>query len=190
MLLLAPRVGGARAVSIACAIAALIEERDILSDPRNAGAHVLPRVTALLATSPGPGVDEVRWVRARRGMAELRQKIAEEMEVGEELPEEDEATRMEEEEMVGVLLAIGFPDRVAQLQKGKSNSFSLANGRAAAFASNSELLGRAPYIVAGTQFTYFTSAKVQVLTQNGQPPLTGQTSRRRACGWRLRSQAC
>ena len=124
-------------------------------------------------------------------MDELRQKIAEEMEVGEELLEEDEATRMEEEEeMVGVLLAIGFPDRVAQLQKGKSNSFSLANGRAAAFASNSEPLGRAPYIVAGTRFTCFTSAKVQVLTRNGQPPLTGQTSRRRACGWRLRSQAC
>jgi HrpA-like RNA helicase len=63
MLLLAPRVGGARATRIACAIAALIEERDLLSDPRSVGAHVLPRVTALLASSPGPGVDEVRCGR-------------------------------------------------------------------------------------------------------------------------------
>jgi hypothetical protein len=35
--------------------------------------------------------------------------------------------------VVGALLALGFPDRVGQLQKGKENTFSLSNGRLAAF---------------------------------------------------------
>jgi len=47
----------------------------------------------------------------------------------------------------GALLAGGFSDRIGQRQAGKENTFALSNGRGAAFASGTDPLVSADYVV-------------------------------------------
>lgn len=102
---------------LAADLAALIEERDIL--PRDAGADLSLRVEALRgrgrSSSPGGGV-----TRAREAAREHRSRLKLGAGEGSGAPED-----------VGRLVALAYPERVAQRRPGSTDRYRLATGRGA-----------------------------------------------------------
>jgi ATP-dependent helicase HrpB len=102
---------------LAADIAALLEERDIL--PRDAGADLTLRVEALRgrgrSASGASGVSRVREV-AR----EHRQRLKLEANAAPGSPDD-----------VGALVALAYPERVAQRRAGSTDRYRLAGGRGA-----------------------------------------------------------
>lgn len=115
--------------ALACDVAALLEERDILDDVRD--ADIQARLEALrsgLRAHP----DRVR--RVRESASQLRRVIG-----ARDGARDTGAT--------GLLLAFAYPDRVGQRRPGGSGRFLLRNGNGAAFAEP-QALSASPYIVA------------------------------------------
>ncbi len=103
--------------SLAADIAALLEERDIL--PRDAGADLTLRVEALRgrgrSSSTGGGVSRVRDIaRDHRSRLKL-----------------DVRGTHDAIEGVGLLVALAYPERVAQRRPGSTDRYRLATGRGA-----------------------------------------------------------
>ncbi len=103
--------------SLAADIAALLEERDIL--PRDAGADLTLRVEALRgrgrSSSAGGGVARVREI-ARDHRSRLKLDVREAQDAIED---------------VGRLIALAYPERVAQRRPGSTDRYRLATGRGA-----------------------------------------------------------
>ena len=98
--------------ALACALAALLGERDILrSGPRD--ADLRSRVELLAAGGRGP-VQQVR-----QAAAQLRRQLR----VPASEPVRPAAT--------GALLALAYPDRIAQCRPGGGGQYRMANGRGA-----------------------------------------------------------
>ncbi|KAL1524022.1 hypothetical protein AB1Y20_018936 [Prymnesium parvum] len=127
-MILSTRGGSAARQRVALALAALLDERDVLSRGSH-GADLNLRVEALLEERPTDGVDV--------GELEGRLKAS-------GGPPDD--TRREDH--VGQLLALAFPDRIAQRHAGKENTFTLSNGRGAALGDANDPLCRSEYLVA------------------------------------------
>jgi ATP-dependent helicase HrpB len=107
---------------LACAIAALLSERDILRGAREAD---LRRRLDALAGDNDPDADQKAILRVRDLARQLRRQVAAEPHQG-------------SMEQTGLLLAFAFPDRIAQK---RGDSFRLANGRGAFFAEPERLAG-------------------------------------------------
>jgi ATP-dependent helicase HrpB len=131
-------VATARGVgATACVVAALLEERDILRrdlgardvDLRTRVAHVLER-----ATSPDVDHDVLRRVRdqARRWRAVAR------------VAGGDQA----DDAVVGVMLALAYPERVAQRRGGSGNRYVMRNGSGAVLDQAGSLAGMEFVVVA------------------------------------------
>ncbi|NNA03239.1 ATP-dependent helicase HrpB [Pseudomonas lundensis] len=120
---------------MACYVAALLGERDIL---RGAGADVHSRLALLdgearAARGGQGGVQRARQL-ARQYRAQLRGKPAR--------PVADP----EHPRWLGALLALAYPDRIAQQRKPGGAEYRLANGRAALF-SEVDALMKQPWLV-------------------------------------------
>ena len=118
-----------------CYVAALLGERDIL---RGAGADVHSRLALLdgearAARGGQGGVQRARQL-ARQYRAQLRGKPAR--------PVADP----EHPRWLGALLALAYPDRIAQQRKPGGAEYRLANGRAALF-SEVDALMKQPWLV-------------------------------------------
>jgi ATP-dependent helicase HrpB len=114
----------------ACLLAALLAERDIL---RRTPGQPLPvdielRLAALRSGRPGGDVDRAAFEAVQRLAQRLRRR----------LPERKADTS------AGALLALAFPDRIAQ-RRGRG-SYRLANGRGAVLDESDALAG-APFLV-------------------------------------------
>ncbi len=115
---------------IACGVAALLSERDILRGPqgwRNADLRL--RLDALHGPAePASGVTVDRGVRQRALRAAHLWRD------GLRLPRASRAQAYHDAlDRLGVLLAFAYPDRIAQRQPGEGR-YLLANGRGACFA--------------------------------------------------------
>ena len=120
---------------MACNVAALLGERDIL---RGAGADLHSRLALLAAEARATrggqgGVQRVRQL-ARQYRAQLRGKPTR--------PVADP----EHPRWLGALLALAYPDRIAQQRKPGGAEYRLANGRAALF-SEVDALMKQPWLV-------------------------------------------
>ena len=129
--------------SLACELAALLSERDILRGPsgwRNADLRL--RLDVLHGEhdyAGGATVDRSACQRVRR-TADLWQQ---------QLPKQAnkrQADKQEDLQSVGLLLALAYPDRIAQRQQGNDARYLMANGRGALFA-NPDPLGSEDYLV-------------------------------------------
>ena len=126
--------------SLACELAALLSERDILRGPsvwRNADLRI--RVDILHGKhdhAAGATVDRAACRRMRR-IADLWQR---------QLPRSARSDRQDSVDKVGLLLALAYPDRIAQRQRGIDARYLMANGRGALFA-NPDPLGSEDYLV-------------------------------------------
>ena len=120
---------------MACDVAALLGERDIL---RGGGADLHTRLALLSGESRAArggqgGVQRARQLsRQYRGMLRGKARTA--------VPDADHPR------WLGALLALAYPDRVAQQRREGGGEYRLANGRAAVFAEADALM-KYPWLV-------------------------------------------
>lgn len=120
---------------MACDVAALLGERDIL---RGAGADLHSRLTLLSGETRASrggqgGVQRARQL-ARQYRGYLRGKAS------------SAVSDPEHPRWLGALLALAYPDRVAQQRRAGGAEYRLANGRAALFGEVDALM-KAPWLV-------------------------------------------
>jgi ATP-dependent helicase HrpB len=120
---------------LACDVAALLGERDIL---RGAGADLHSRLTLLAGTERAArgaqgGVQRAKQL-ARQYRGYLRGGVV------------DPVADPKHSRWLGALLALAYPDRVAQQRRAGGAEYRLANGRAALFAEPDALM-KQPWLV-------------------------------------------
>jgi ATP-dependent helicase HrpB len=121
----------------ACDLAALLGERDVLrGDGRAPDADVRLRLAALRREggAHGHSVDRGALHRVQAEARDLRRQLS-------------VAAAEVDDEAAGVLLALAYPDRIAQRRPGSAGRYLLRNGRGAAFAE-AQSLSAEPYLVA------------------------------------------
>ena len=128
------------AVHLACDLAAVLSERDILRS--QAGARDVDiRLRAAVMRgetrdlTPGINVDERALTQAKRSAAAWRRDFA-----------GGGRDRVDPHEAAGILLAWAYPDRIGRA-RGEGGRYLLANGRGAHFAEP-QALAKAEFIVA------------------------------------------
>ncbi len=124
--------------AVACDLAALLGERDLLRGVQ-AGAGVDADIRLRLEALRGGGgsADPGTLRRVRHEARLLRQQLG----------VRDETTSTDAVESAGALLALAYPDRVGQRRPDQESRFLLRNGQGAHFAEP-QALARSAYIVA------------------------------------------
>jgi len=129
--------------TLACEVAALLSERDILRGPsgwRNADLRL--RLDVLQGQhdhAAGATVDRGACQRVARTAQLWRQRLP-------QTRQTKGPNTHDRLDVVGVLLALAYPDRIAQRQRGSEARYLMANGRGALFA-NPDPLGAENYLV-------------------------------------------
>ncbi len=128
--------GAARGcATLSCELAALLAERDVLR--RDASEHdsdVRSRIDAVRGRGASADVDRGRLERVRQEARALRRSLG-----AEAHDADDDPAR------AGALVALAYPDRVAQRRPGDAPRFLLRNGRGARLPT-AQPLGSAPYL--------------------------------------------
>lgn len=124
-------------------MAALLSERDLL--PHAHGADMHDRIAVLRGELDAPGVDRGRLRLVREGARRLEER--------------SRSNRAERNEDVGLLLALAYPDHIAQRRKGSEARFLLSNGRGA-FLPEEDRLARESWIVAAEMDGKAREAKI------------------------------
>jgi ATP-dependent helicase HrpB len=141
MLIKAQALGLAR---LACDLAAILSERDILRAPPEARhADLRLRIEALRhgrTHLPAKVVIDRGAVERARNLPQSWHAQLKPLKEQSVIPE-----KMTDEEDVGLLLAFAYPDRIARARPG-GGRYLLSNGRGAAFAGV-DTLAREPYLV-------------------------------------------
>ena len=132
-MLLAARECGLGAT--ACAIAALLEERDVLRrDALLRDVDLRSRVAILGSGDRGADVDRDAVRRVREQSRTWRDQLR------------ISATERIKEDATGLLLAFAYPERVAQRRAGEGNRYLMRNGSGAVL-DDPGVLADAPYVV-------------------------------------------
>lgn len=118
--------------ALACTLAALLGERDVIKDTREADVRL--RLLALRGEN-AIGTDPAACMRVRKIAAQFRKQL--------NVDEAETAAHPD----AGLLLALAYPDRIGQRRPGNDARYRLANGRGAFFAEH-EILSDEPYICA------------------------------------------
>lgn len=127
---------------LACEVAALLSERDILQglrDHQNPDLRV--RVDLLHGEDDSVGLTPNRAAveRVKRTAQLWRRQVG-------EPPEERNDYSHDPSQTIGVLLALAYPDRIAQRQAGEDSRYRLVNGRGARFTGPNPMDGE-PFLV-------------------------------------------
>lgn len=121
--------------ALACDLAAVLEERDILQGaPHERDPDVTSRIDAVRGRRTSSAVDQKALQRAREAAQRWRQRVG-----GEPGSNDTDAA--------GWLLALAYPDRVAQRRPGVVPRYVLRNG-AGGFLAAGTALHNEPYLVA------------------------------------------
>ncbi|MDX1721999.1 MAG: ATP-dependent helicase HrpB [Pseudomonas sp.] len=116
--------------ALACDLAALLGERDIL---RGAGADLHSRIALLGGASKAARGSQGGVQRARQLARQFQGYLK-------RTPVSTPVTDPEHPRWLGALLAFAYPDRVAQQRRAGGAEYRLANGRAALFAEADALM--------------------------------------------------
>ncbi|KSW26069.1 MULTISPECIES: ATP-dependent helicase HrpB [unclassified Pseudomonas] len=121
--------------SLACDVAALLGERDIL---RGAGADLHERTALLARESAGN--------RASRGAVQRAKQLARQFRGYLRGKPSEAVADPDHPRWLGALLAFAYPDRVARQRREGGGEYRLANGRAAQFGEPDALM-KEPWLV-------------------------------------------
>ncbi|GLU37764.1 ATP-dependent helicase HrpB [Pseudomonas sp. NBRC 100443] len=121
--------------SLACDVAALLGERDIL---RGAGADLHERTALLAGESAGN--------RASRGAVQRAKQLARQFRGYLRGKPSEAVADPDHPRWLGALLAFAYPDRVARQRREGGGEYRLANGRAAQFGEPDALM-KEPWLV-------------------------------------------
>lgn len=124
--------------ALACDLAALLGERDIL---RGAGADLHSRLALLAGESRGARGSQGGVQRARQLARQFQGYLK-------RWPSAQAVSDPEHPRWLGALLAFAYPDRIAQQRREGGAEYRLANGRAASFAEADGLMKHAWLVVA------------------------------------------
>jgi ATP-dependent helicase HrpB len=148
--------------SLACDVAALLGERDILRGPpgwRNADLRV--RLDALhrfqargkrREVRNGGNAEDIAGATVDRGIAQRVMRVAQHVQMAVNrysLHDDRQSEKYQDREnlnWLGILLAFAYPDRIAQRQPGAACRYLLANGRGASFSQH-EPISSEDYLV-------------------------------------------
>ena len=108
---------------LAARLAAVVDERDLL---RRAQSADISRRVALFDDPRGADADRNALQRARKLATQWQALLK-------RLPVTSPVNDAQDEKWIGVLLALAYPDRIAQRRGESGTEYRLANGRAAAF---------------------------------------------------------
>ena len=128
---------------LACDLAALLGERDIL---RGAGADLHSRLVLLAGETRGAGGAQRN--AARGGVQRARQLARQFQGYLKRRPSPQAVNDPEHPRWLGALLAFAYPDRIAQQRRAGGAEYRLANGRAALFAEVDGLMKHSWLVVA------------------------------------------
>ena len=124
--------------ALACDLAALLSERDIL---RGGGADLHSRLTLLSGES--------RAARSAQGGVQRARQLAKQFHgLIKNRPVTQAVSDPEHPRWLGCLLAFAYPDRIAQQRRAGGADYRLANGRAAQFAEADALMKHEWLVVA------------------------------------------
>ncbi len=123
--------------ALACDVAALLGERDIL---RGAGADLHSRLTLLAGTE--------RAARGAQGGVQRAKQLARQYRSYLKGAAKQPVADPDHPRWLGALLALAYPDRVAQRRKAGGAEYRLANGRAALFAEPDALMKESWLVIA------------------------------------------
>ena len=121
--------------ALACDVAALLGERDIL---RGAGADLHSRLTLLAGSE--------RAARGAQGGVQRARQLARQYRSYLHGAAKQPVTNPDHPRWLGALLALAYPDRVALQRRAGGGEYRLANGRAALFAEPDALM-KEPWLV-------------------------------------------
>ncbi|SDT95606.1 ATP-dependent helicase HrpB [Halopseudomonas salegens] len=122
---------------LAAQLAALISERDVLRGVMD--ADISRRLALFSDARSEAGIDRGAWQRVKQLAAQWHRMLA--SHAASIAPIE-----LTESAAVGVLLALAYPDRIAQRRGDSGSDYRLANGRAAAFG-DVDALQQQPWLV-------------------------------------------
>ncbi len=108
----------------ACQLAAIVGERDILRKVQD--ADIARRMAVFAAPEAEPAVDRGALQRARQLTSQWQRLLG-------KRPSSQQVSDPAAEQWIGMLLAMAYPDRIAQRRGETGSEFRLANGRSAAF---------------------------------------------------------
>lgn len=127
---------------LACELAALLSERDIfqgLRDHQNPDLRIRVDLLHGESDSVGPASNRATVERVKRTAQLWRRQVS-------KPPEERNNNGHDPSQTVGVLLALAYPDRIAQRQTGVEARYRLVNGRGARFTGPNPMDGE-PFLV-------------------------------------------
>lgn len=125
---------------LACDLAALLEERDVLRPGREArDGDIRLRLDALRGEERGLPVDRGALARARQGACDGRRRLG--LKTGEQMGERADA---------GMLLAFAYPDRIARRRPGAEPRYAMTGGGGALFATHEPLAAEEWLVLAET----------------------------------------
>lgn len=128
---------------LAAELAALLSERDLL--PPAQGADIHDRLALLRGEREAAGVDRGRLRLVRESLRRLEEKAPQ--------------RAIEGSEDAGRLLALAYPDHIAQRRSGSDARYLLSNGRGA-FLPNEDRLAREGWLVAAEMDGKAREAKI------------------------------
>jgi ATP-dependent helicase HrpB len=137
------RAQALRMATLACDVAALLSERDIFRHHlghRNADLRI--RLDALYGQqnlADSATIDRGATQRIKRTADLWRRQLA-------RTTTRERSNTKDQLDQVGLLLALAYPDRIAQRQDGSESRYLMANGRGASFAGP-DPLGTEDYLV-------------------------------------------
>ena len=110
---------------VACQLAAILGERDILRGVED--ADLSRRLAAMKLPQAEPALDKGAQQRAAKLASQWQRSLPSTV-------LESPVAQADSEHWAGLLLALAYPDRIAQRRAGPGSDYRLANGRAAEFA--------------------------------------------------------
>lgn len=129
---------------LACEVAALLSERDILQglrEDQNPDLRVRLDLLHGQRDSTGPPVHRATIERVRRTAQLWRRQLS--------APSvKEDADKHDRSQAIGMLLALAYPDRIAKRQTGEEARYRLVNGRGAQFTGPNPLAAESFLVVA------------------------------------------
>jgi ATP-dependent helicase HrpB len=119
--------------SLACDIAAVLDERDILAGKKDSDIDLASRLNFLYEN--------------RRVDASIRERLLSQSKRFRQLAGIQQS-KEKSEDSIGILLALAYPERIARRRDAKSSRYQLANGTTAVLPSGS-LLAREEFLAVG-----------------------------------------
>jgi ATP-dependent helicase HrpB len=180
------RARALRLVDLACELAAVLGERDLLRRREGArDADIRTRLEILRGEHTGAAaVDRAALERTRRMAAQLRRQLGE--------ASGKRVASIDSRDHVGVLLALAYPDRIARARERGSGRYVLSNGRGAHLECV-QALARSEFLAVAELDGAEREARIRLAAPLGRAALeeafAGQLVTRERVSWDPRERA-